>query len=237
MGYILLEGGAEFGGMMAQPDMKSLELAGGRDVPVSIIPAAAAPDHNHIRAGRNGVRWFQGLGATRIASLPLIDKESANRNDLAEVLGDSQLIYILGGFPGYLAQTLRDSLCWRAILEAHRKGAVISGSSAGAMVLCEHYYDPIPQALQNGLNLLPGSCVVPHYDTFGQGWMSRLSKEHPDILYIGIDEETGVIDEGPQGLWQVYGKGKVALCRGQQINVYPRGESFELNPKIGFEVF
>jgi cyanophycinase len=237
VGYILLEGGAEFGGMMEQPDLRSLELGGGKDVPVSIIPAAAAADHNHIQAGQNGARWFKKIGATHVTVLPLIDRESANRKDLAELLSNSGLIYILGGFPGYLAQTLMDSLCWRAILEAHGKGAVISGSSAGAMVLCEYYYDPGTQTLQNGLALLAGTCVVPHYDTFGQGWMSRLAKEHPDILYIGIDEETGMINEGPQGQWQVYGKGKVTLCRGQQINVYPRGESFELNPKIGFGVF
>jgi cyanophycinase len=231
MGYILLEGGAEFGGMMAQPDMRSLELAGGRDVPVSIIPAAAAPDHNHIRAGRNGVRWFQDLGATRIASLPLIDKESADRKDLAEVLSDSRLIYILGGFPDFLAETLRDSLCWRAIIEAHRKGAVIGGSSAGAMVLCEYFYVPSAQALKNGLNLLRGTCVAPHYDTFGQGWMNRLANEHSEIRYIGIDEETGMINEGPQGQWRVYGKGMVTLYRRQQSNVYSRGERFELDVK------
>ncbi|HMK64615.1 MAG TPA: Type 1 glutamine amidotransferase-like domain-containing protein [Thermodesulfobacteriota bacterium] len=228
MGYILLEGGAEFDGMMAQPDLRSLALAGDRDVPVSIIPAAAAPDHNHIQAGQNGVRWFQKLGATRVTSLPLIDKESANRKELAEALRDSRLIYILGGFPGYLVQTLRDSLCWRAIIEAHRKGAVIGGSSAGAMVLCEYLYVPSEQALQNGLNLLSGTSVIPHYDTFGQGWMNRLSLEYPDILYIGIDEETGMINEGPRGQWHVYGKGRVTLYRRPQFNVYSRGESFVL---------
>jgi cyanophycinase len=226
MGYITLEGGAEFGGMMALPDLRSLELAGGPDARLSIIPTAAAPDHNHTRAGQNGVRWFEKLGASSVTSLPLIDMESANRKDLAEDLGDSHLIYILGGFPGYLAQTLRDSLCWRAILEAHRKGAVISGSSAGAMVLCEYFYDPVTQALQKGLNLVAGSCVVPHYDTFGQGWMSRLAMEHQDIQYIGIDEETGMINEGPQGQWQVYGKGKVTLWQKHQVSTYPAGEAF-----------
>ena len=43
MGYILLEGGAEFGGEMALPDRQALALAGGPDTRLSIIPAAAAP--------------------------------------------------------------------------------------------------------------------------------------------------------------------------------------------------
>ena len=38
MGYILLEGGAEFGGQMAEPDRQAIMLAGGPDKPISIIP-------------------------------------------------------------------------------------------------------------------------------------------------------------------------------------------------------
>ena len=78
MGYLLLEGGAEFGGRMREPDLKAIELAGGFDAPVRIIPTAAAPDNNHQRAGNNGIRWFQSLGARDVGSLPLIDKASAN---------------------------------------------------------------------------------------------------------------------------------------------------------------
>ena len=77
-GYILLEGGAEFGGLMSEPDRRAITLAGGFNVPISIIPTAAAPDNNHRRAGNNGVNWFRSLGARRVKTLPLIDKTSAN---------------------------------------------------------------------------------------------------------------------------------------------------------------
>jgi len=60
MGFILLEGGAEFGGRMADPDSQAMTLAGGPDVPIRIIPAAAAPDNNHQRAGQNGLDWLAG---------------------------------------------------------------------------------------------------------------------------------------------------------------------------------
>jgi len=71
MGYILLEGGAEFGGQMAEPDRQAIILAGGPDKPISIIPAAATPDNNHQRAGRNGVGWFRRLGATNVSAVPV----------------------------------------------------------------------------------------------------------------------------------------------------------------------
>jgi hypothetical protein len=73
MGHILLAGGAEFSGRMAKPDRRAIELAGGSGASVSIIPAAAAPDNNHQRAGRKGVNWFNNLGAVNVTALPLID--------------------------------------------------------------------------------------------------------------------------------------------------------------------
>src|SRR5512135_1241834 len=141
MGYLLLEGGAEFGGRMRDPDLKAIQLAGGFEAPIRIIPTAAAPDNNHQRAGNNGVRWFQSLGARDVRSLPIVDKVSASNADHAESLRDAKLIYMLGGFTGYLAETLKESAAWEAVLEAYQLGAVVAGSSAGAMVMCEFYYD------------------------------------------------------------------------------------------------
>jgi cyanophycinase len=74
MGFIVLEGGAEFGGQMAVPDRLAIQLAGGSDAPICILPTAAAPDNYHQRAGQKGAGWFKHLGATNVSCLPLIDK-------------------------------------------------------------------------------------------------------------------------------------------------------------------
>ena len=168
MGNLLLEGGAEFGGQMSEPDLRAIELAGGPDVPIVILPTAAAPDHNHKRAGGNGVRWFQGLGARNVQTVDVIDHASANDAALAASIRTSKLVYLLGGFPRHLGETLADSLAWQAALEAWQNGAVIAGSSAGAMVLCEHYYDPYEKKLLSGLNLVQNACVLPHHNTAGK---------------------------------------------------------------------
>jgi len=99
-GYLLLEGGAEFGGQMAVPDRRAIELVGGSNALISIIPTAAALDNNHQRAGNNGVRWFRSLGATNVVLLLLIDKASANGPSIVNTLSQSRLIYMLGGFTG-----------------------------------------------------------------------------------------------------------------------------------------
>lgn len=229
MGFILLEGGAEFGGRMADPDRRAIELAGGVDAPISIIPTAAAPDHNHERAGSNGARWFASLGARRVSMLPLIDRASANNPVITAALRASRLIYMLGGFTHYLGQTLLGSASWQAALEAYAAEAVIAGSSAGAMVLCEHYYDPQGRRVQAGLGLVPNACVLPHHNTFGQGWALRLTKLLPNSVLIGIDEHTGMLDDGADGAWRVYGQGAITLYHAGRPTTHPTGSEFSMS--------
>lgn len=222
----MLEGGAEFGGKMAEPDLRAIQLCGGLNAPIAIIPAAAAPDHNHEHAGNNGLRWFRQLGATNINVAPVIDRDSANREDIAATLRIAKLIFMLGGFPDFLLQTLKDSLCWQAMLEAYHKGAVLVGSSAGAMVLCQYLYDPRSGNIVEGLNLLPNVCLIPHHNTFGKIWALHLKKLLADAVLIGIDEQTGMIDDSAQNEWTVYGKGKVTVYQGDGKQTFRSRESF-----------
>lgn len=227
MGTLLLAGGAEFGGRMSEPDLRAIELAGGFDAPICIIPTAAAPDKNHKRAGNNGVRWFQSLGVKNVFGVDVIDSVSANDPALAALIRRSRLIYLLGGFPRHLGETLANSACWDAALDAHKDGAVIAGSSAGAMVLCEHYYDPYEKKLLRGLNLIPNSCVLPHHNNFGKSWAGQLLQLLPNATLIGIDERTGMVND-MDDTWHVYGAGEVTLYRGGKVTVIAKGESMRL---------
>lgn len=227
MGTLLLAGGAEFGGRMSEPDLRAIELAGGSGALICIIPTAAAPDHNHKRAGNNGIRWFRGLGARNVSTVDVIDSSSANDYSLAASIRTSSLIYLLGGFPRHLGETLANSICWRAALEAYAKGAVIAGSSAGAMVLCEHYYDPYEGKLLPGLNLVPNACVLPHHNNFGKSWAKKLLQLLPKSTLIGIDEQTGMIDD-TNGQWHVYGAGGVTLYSENKVQDHKHGTAFSL---------
>jgi len=229
MGYILLEGGAEFGGEMAKPDLRALRLAGGFDARVSIIPTAAAPDNNDRHAGNNGKKWFRDLGATSVEVLPLVDKRSAKDPVIVSALKRSQIIYMLGGFPGFLGETLSESPAWHAMLVAYEAGAIIAGSSAGAMVLGQSYFDPSTGKIIGGLGLVAGACIVPHHNTFGKSWADRLRRILPETLLIGIDEQTGMLNDGPNGRWQAYGKGDVTLYKSSLKERFKPGKPFELS--------
>jgi len=228
MSYLLLEGGAEFGGQMREPDSRAIELAGGLDALIRIIPTAAAPDNNHQRAGNNGIRWFQSLGAKDVSTVSLLSKIRAEDKNIAQALRDAKLIYLLGGYTHYLGQTLKDSLAWDGAMDAYRNGAVIAGSSAGAMVMCESYYDPSSGRVHPGLNLVPNSLVLPHHNTFGKNWAPKLTKKMPDVTLIGIDERTGMLNDGENNMWNIYGAGNITLYRNGAVETFSAGKTFSL---------
>jgi cyanophycinase len=244
MNHLLLAGGAEFGGEMREPDLQAIKIAGGFDVPICIIPTAAALDNNHKRAGNNGVRWFQSLGAKHVFTADVIDKKSANDENVANLIRESKLIYLLGGSPSYLGETLKNSLCWSMALEVYKNGGVMAGSSAGAMLLCEYYYDPYEKKLLSGLNLISNACVLPHHNQFGKTWAKQLRALLPDSILIGIDEQTGMISRSASRSkgendsdqssathpldWQIYGRGEVNIYRAESTIRYVRGEKFSL---------
>jgi cyanophycinase len=228
MGTLLLEGGAEFGGQMSEPDLRAIQIAGGPKVPIAVLPTAAAPDHNHERAGRNAIRWFSSLGASHPEVVPVIDRASADDALLADRIRSARLIYILGGFPAYVAQTLSGSRAWQAALDAYQSGAVLGGSSAGAMVLCQYLYDPEQGTTVPGLNLIPNACVLPHHNGFGKNWAPRLRQALPDATLIGIDEQTGMLDDDPTGAWTVHGAGQVTLYHSGAVETYSHGQRFKL---------
>jgi cyanophycinase len=228
VGTLLLAGGAEFGGGMQIPDRHIINLAGGESARISIIPAAAAPDNNHQRAGNNGAVWFRQLGATDVKVLPLIDRTSADNYEIIADLQRSSLIYLLGGFPHYLEKSLSGSLSWKALRDVYHRGGVVAGSSAGAMVLCEYYYNPSSRAVLKGLGLLPGTCFLPHHNDFGKTWVPEVIRLNPQIVLIGVDEETAIISEESINDWTVYGKGSATIYQSSITDVYQNGERFRL---------
>jgi cyanophycinase len=116
-------------------------------------------------------------------------------------------------------------------MDAYRAGAVIAGSSAGAMVLCEHYYDPYEKMLLRGLNLIPDACVLPHHNNAGKAWAGQLMRLLPNSTLIGIDESTGMVNDA-DGTWRVYGAGGVTVYSGGQVQVHARGASFSLQSEV-----
>lgn len=204
-GPIALVGGAEWTPPARPLDAWLLERAGG--APVTVVPTAAK-DHPDL-AVATARRHFEALGGAVDAAM-VVNRSAAEDPAWRERLAAARFLYLAGGDPGYLAATLRGTAAWEGILEAWRSGALLAGSSAGAMVLCERMLRPGSAATEEGLGVLAELVVLPHFER----WPPRLAQvadvlQGTQVQVIGIDECTGVVIEG--SACRILGAGSVHM--------------------------
>lgn len=221
---IALVGGDEFRPQAANIDRHLTERLGGANVRVAILPTAAARENPQL-AAENGVRHFRGLGVEALAVM-VVDRPSANDPRLVAQLDGAGLVYLAGGDPRYLLDTLRGSLLWERLSGTLFEGCALAGSSAGAMVLGEtmRYRGEWIEALR----LLPGICVLPHFERWGADALPGLreSSSGSGLTLLGIDGATGCI--GWEREWEVVGPGAVTVIRPGLSEVFRGGERIHL---------
>ena len=139
-GWLALHGGGEFQRGSEIGDRRLIVAAGGADARVIIVPTAAGIDYPDM-AARNGINWFRQLGARPDAAMA-IDVQSANNPQVVAKIESATLIYLPGGDPLFLVNTLRGSKAWTAIVAAHERGVALDGASAGAMAFGSKMWNP-----------------------------------------------------------------------------------------------
>ncbi len=194
------------------------------------IPTAAgreSPDRlNYWK--RIGYEQAERIGAEQIF-LPIYNREDAHREDLAASIDGAGLIYLSGGDPHYLVQTLAGTPVWEAIERNWRAGSSLAGCSAGAMALGPDIpnFRRMKAEGSAGLGILPNVRVIPHYNKFF-GWIpdaaAQLFLKAPDnITVTGIDEDTALWSDDLDS-WFVYGIGATHLLTGKKTGKYRTGD-------------
>jgi cyanophycinase len=197
------------------------------------IPTAAGQE------GEDRLRYWADLGREQAARLgvepvPLMVTTRAQADDplIAGQVAGAGLIYLSGGDPGYLVDTLRDTALWSAIVAAWQAGAALAGCSAGAMAFAAR----VP-ALRRpgaepkaGLGLLPHIQVLPHFDRM-LGWMPDLLtrpflRPRPGVHLVGVDEDTALVG-GPEH-FTVQGRQSAWLLGNGRRQGIPAGSPLDL---------
>ena len=107
-GRLALVGGDEFRASCESMDAVILAATGSAAPVVLIVPTAAAFE-NPARAADNGVRHFQALGADA-RPLMVLDHDDAMDAGIAGEVESADVVYLSGGNPAHLLDTLQDSL-------------------------------------------------------------------------------------------------------------------------------
>ena len=206
------------------------DLLDGRPPRYVQLATAAAPEGpaSLERWHRLGREQAQRLDVEPV-QLPVIDRASADDPQLAAQVAGAGLIYLSGGDPGFLTETLRDTAVWSAIVDAWQAGAALAGCSAGAIALTSW----VPSLRHpwrgdiDGLGVLPNIRVIPHFDKV-LGWIpdiiTRTFLHAPETTTVlGIDEDTAVVG-GPAD-WQVVGRQSVHLLNTKPVTKLAAGST------------
>jgi cyanophycinase len=199
-GVLALVGGAEWT-PGCDVDAELLKASGASDVVV--LPTAAAFE-NPDAAVEHARRWFEGLGAT-VTNVRALQHRDALDPANVDVVRAARFVYLAGGSPLHLRSVLKETPLWQALVDAWNEGAVVAGSSAGAMVLCDPMVDPRGGAFTVGLGLVSNLAVLPHAEAdVASSHKRTFELADPGLVLAAIPERAALVREA-DGSWRAVG--------------------------------
>ena len=181
-----------------------LDLAGGADAPIVVIPTAGGGEH--YDQYYPGLRLFKAAGATNLTVLHTTDPAVADTEAFAQPLLEARGVWFPGGrqwrlADAYLGTKVHDEL-WALL----GRGGVIGGSSAGATIQGSYLArgDTATNTVmmgdhEVGLGFLRNVAIDQHLLRRNRQFdLLEVITARPELLGIGLDENTAIIVQGDE---------------------------------------
>jgi cyanophycinase len=197
-----------------------MELVGGPDAPIVVIPTAITSDslgEEDLERFRND---FIDKGFTRVSVLHTRDREEANSRAFIKPIKEAKGIWFSGGRQWRHADSYLDTRTHEAFFNLLDRGGVIAGSSAGATIQGSYLArgDTRKNTImmgdhEEGLGFISNVAIDQHLFARNRHFdMFEILEKRPELLGIGLDEDTGIIVEGDR--FTVFGNSYVAIYDG-----------------------
>ena len=192
-----------------------LEIAGGPEAPLVIIPTAGEGDvYDQFYTG---VADFRKAGFQDMTVLHTRDRNVANSDEFVAPLLRARAVWFPGGRQWRLADAYLDT---RTELELHAlldRGGVIGGTSAGATIQGSYLVrgDTRNNTIMmgdhvEGFGFLKNVAIDQHLLARNRHFdLIPVIEKHPQLLGIGIDEDTAIVIVGDS--FEVVGRSVVAI--------------------------
>ena len=207
-GKLLVVGGGAMGPLWEV----FIELAGGKDAPIVVIPTANEP----VAEVDAGVKTLRTRGATNVTQIHSRDPKIADTEEFVAPLRTARGVWITGGRQWRLADSYLGTRTLKELFAVLARGGVIGGSSAGATIQGSYLVRGAPSGNtimmspghEEGFAFLRDTAIDQHVNTRGRAEDLRpVLKAQPTLLGIALDEATAIIVRGDRA--EVVGAGSV----------------------------
>jgi cyanophycinase len=206
------------GGAMQDPAIvqRFIELAGGTEAPIVIIPTAGEADDEYHQFW-SGLKQWRDNGARHLTVLHTRDRAVADSEAFVKPIREARGVFFAGGRQWRLADSYLDTLTQKELAALLNRGGVIGGSSAGASILASFMVRGDTKSNEKmigdhtvGFGFLKNSAIDQHLLRRNRQFdMLEVIDKHPSLLGIGIDEDTAIVVSGDQ--FDVIGKSYVVI--------------------------
>src|SRR4029079_1161801 len=196
-GPLLVIGGAEDKRRKRTILKEFVAASGGADARIALIPTASSLGDEVVEVYD---ALFRRLGAGEVVPVRPESREEAHDPDLVKAVGEATGVFMTGGNQLKLSAIICGTPLGDAIVEAHRRGAVVAGTSAGASIQSSHmvafgvgWATPKQRMTQvaAGLGLVGSAVIDQHVDQrYRYGRLLMIVSQSPQLLGIGVDEDT-----------------------------------------------
>ncbi len=210
-----------------------LELAGGPDVPIVVVPTAAEGDVYNL--DWDYLEPFRDAGATNLTVLHTRDPAEANTPAFVAPLKDARGVWFIGGRQWRIADSYLGTLTEREFRAVLDRGGVIGGSSAGATIQGSYLARGDTDANtimmgdhEQGFAYIQNVAIDQHLLVRNRQFdLIEIIEAHPELLGLGLDEDTAIVVRGNE--FEVIGQGYIAIYDNRRI-VGPGGQFYFLAP-------
>lgn len=212
------------------------KMAGGDSAEIVIIPTArddesiaADPDFKKL------INRFEKYQFKKISVLHTRSPEEANKPEFAEPLKKASGVWIQGGRQWRLADSYLSTLTHLEIFGVLHRNGVVAGTSAGATIQGSYLArgDTKKNTImmgdhENGFSLIKNIAIDQHLLARNRHFdMFEILKVKPELLGIGLDENTAIIVNG--NTFKVMGEHYIAIYDQTRWSA-EKGTIFKLDP-------
>lgn len=221
-GYLIIIGGAEDKQGESIILRQAYEMLEKDEILTVLTTATEKPEE----VGKEYREVFQRLGVKKVQVLNINTRDDANDPAMYDSITHSKCIFLTGGDQLRITSILGGTNTYKAIKNVYYSGGLVMGTSAGAsvmsstMVVQGNDNEPAKKCtlkMAPGLDLINDTIIDQHFDQRGRfGRLLCGVVENPDVLGIGIDEDTA-IKVFPDNHFEVIGTNAVTIIDGTTI--------------------